>query len=733
MRNLSHRVVVLFLAILGLTGMVQAGGVTVSGLERTFILRDSSKTRLSGAKRGSFLTIDSVRSVVTGPVVVTGSRQEIEATRAPVAVEVIGSSRMQRAGVTNLQSILQEQSIVANRSSLQSGVQLMGLSADYTQILVDGLPLVGRVAGVIDISRIATGNIDQIEVVKGPMSSLYGSEALAGVINIRSRRPAEGWSGRFQSVVQSIQGVQSSISIGHGADDLEWSLFADVRKSPAFEQRSDTIVVPYAGFTDVTLQSKLRLRISKQWDVDVTGRMFHSQSQGRFVESFYTQVAANQGSVSQSDVNGAVSANYRSGNLHVLTQVYGTRFMERYDFDVAQGSAGTVDEYQRSLIRPFVQANLLVSDRIRCTLGGEVAIDALRGSRYPTDPSYTTRVVYGQWEGNPLDNLQYSLSARYDSNSEFGDNLNPKLAIMIEPVPEVRVRGSMGTGFKAPDFRQLYVVFRNNLQGAGYLLTGARLLGQDLRAERSVSADVSVSYDTRLVMRNDGIESLLFHADLRAYENRISQMIEFYLHRIEGQTSVYSYRNISRVRTRGFESALRCDYVTEKTDTVLVSVGYQYLEAEDMDVMDAIAAGRAGSIDGTTGRFLSLTAASYGGLWYRSPHMINARCEFMSRSGMTVSLRADYTGRFGDEALDRNGSVLSSTVRTVPDDPAEYVKGYWNVKANIWYSLTSVAQASGLSGLRVGVGASNLLDERNLRSIPSLVGRQYSFQLQVGL
>jgi hypothetical protein len=55
------------------------------------------------------------------------------------------------------------------------------------------------------------------------------------------------------------------------------------------------------------------------------------------------------------------------------------------------------------------------------------------------------------------------------------------------------------------------------------------------------------------------------------------------------------------------------------------------------------------------------------------------------------------------------------------------------VKANVWYSLTSVAQAAGLTGLRVGVGASNLLDERNLRSIPSLVGRQYSFQLQVGL
>ena len=64
------------------------------------------------------------------------------------------------------------------------GIQMQGLDAQYVLILIDGVPLVGRSAGTLDLNRISVGNIKQIEVVKGASSSLYGSDALGGVINI---------------------------------------------------------------------------------------------------------------------------------------------------------------------------------------------------------------------------------------------------------------------------------------------------------------------------------------------------------------------------------------------------------------------------------------------------------------------------------------------------------------------------------------------------------------------
>ncbi|MFM8180046.1 MAG: hypothetical protein ACKOAG_12815, partial [Candidatus Kapaibacterium sp.] len=84
--------------------------------------------------------------------------------------------------------------------------------------------------------------------------------------------------------------------------------------------------------------------------------------------------------------------------------------------------------------------------------------------------------------------------------------------------------------------------------------------------------------------------------------------------------------------------------------------------------------------------------------------MWNARCEIITRSGFTLSIRADFVGRFGDEALDRNGSVLSQIVRVVPDDDREYARGYWNVKVNAWMNLSSLMQTTGVTTFRVGLG-----------------------------
>jgi outer membrane receptor for ferrienterochelin and colicins len=83
-----------------------------------------------------------------------------------------------------LADVLREQNGITMTSGFGAGVQLQGLNPDYTIILIDGEPLIGRTAGVLDLNRIAVGNIKKIEIVKGPSSSLYGSEAMAGVINI---------------------------------------------------------------------------------------------------------------------------------------------------------------------------------------------------------------------------------------------------------------------------------------------------------------------------------------------------------------------------------------------------------------------------------------------------------------------------------------------------------------------------------------------------------------------
>ena len=94
------------------------------------------------------------------------------------------------------------------------GVQIQGLDSQYSLVLLDGVPLIGRTAGTLDLDRITVGNIKQIEVVKGPSSSLYGSEALAGVINIVTEDPSPGFGGNvnLRSGSFSTSDISSELS-----------------------------------------------------------------------------------------------------------------------------------------------------------------------------------------------------------------------------------------------------------------------------------------------------------------------------------------------------------------------------------------------------------------------------------------------------------------------------------------------------------------------------------------
>ena len=93
--------------------------------------------------------------------------------------------------------------------------QMQGLDSDYTLILVDGVPLVGRTAGTLDLSRITVGNIKQIEIVKGASSSLYGSEALAGVINIITENPKQGFKGDIDLRTGTFNTTNTSANINY--------------------------------------------------------------------------------------------------------------------------------------------------------------------------------------------------------------------------------------------------------------------------------------------------------------------------------------------------------------------------------------------------------------------------------------------------------------------------------------------------------------------------------------
>lgn len=677
-------------------------------------------------------------------VVVTGTRNEVLLKDSPVRVEVVDAKQTISTAMVNIGDLLREQTGMLLTNNVRTGVQMMGLGADYTQILIDGQPMIGRVAGVLDLSRISVGNVDRVEIVKGPMSSLYGSEALAGVINIISKKPALGFSGSIFG--QYLDKGPSEIrgEVQYGTESVDLSGFVSMKQARPFTLTQDSLKIPYQGFSDQTLHVKSKWFASNAVQIGADIRYFSSDSRGAFIESFFGQIASNEGSVRQQDMQGTAYATWTHGKARLNAQFHASSYTERYNFDTVQGDAGSIDDLSRGLLRSYLQYDVFWSERNRFTFGVEYTVDDISGSRYPDSPFFSTFSGFAQWEGNPTSWISYALSARYVQNSAFAQDglqeehpltamnklLNPKLAINLKVNDGLRLHTSIGTGFKVPDFRQLYVQFSNRLGGAGYDLIGARRLGIDLQPERSISLDLGIVMDQWTIPGISEDNPLRGFAEVRVFDNTLSNLIEFFYTGNNPQTNqaIYSYRNISRAQTRGLECSMRLSHSLfgDEADMVTYAFGYQFLDTRDLEVYDAIQAGLAGTVDPRTGTFNRLTEDNYGGLWFRSKHSGTIRIGYEHKKyGIMASIRAQYIGRFGDEALDVNGPVHNN--RKVPDRDIEYVPGYTMV--NIGFTKELVFSKGG-DMCRITLGINNLLNVMNLRSMPNLVGRQLALSGQ---
>ena len=165
---------------------------------------------------------DTVLTQHLNEVVVTATRTIRQLSSLPLPAQIVTKKELREANRTRLNNILNEQTglITVPDFGGGEGIQLQGLDSQYTLILIDGVPLIGRSAGTLDVSRITVGNIKQIEIVKGASSSLYGSEALGGVINIITENPKQGSNVSVNSRFGSFETYDTSVNIGYKKEKL---------------------------------------------------------------------------------------------------------------------------------------------------------------------------------------------------------------------------------------------------------------------------------------------------------------------------------------------------------------------------------------------------------------------------------------------------------------------------------------------------------------------------------
>jgi len=649
-----------------------------------------------------------------------------------VPTSVVSGKQIQQMGSLRLNDVLGEQTGLAIVSDHGQGVQMQGFGPDYTLILVNGEPLVGRTAGTFDLTRLSVGNIRQIEIVKGPSSSLYGSEALAGVINIITdpltgatgkNKPAGSLSARYGA----NQTSDFSADIGVQLGKLSLYGFGNRYQSAGYSLQPESGSPTVSPFVNYTGSGRVGYTFSPKLKLTVSGRYFAEQQQNNFVP-IGSDAVSGGGAVRDYSLN-PVLTHQVNDRWKLTYRYYRTGYQTESNLNyTGTGKPYDVSFFRQTFSRPEIIAEHIISPKHILTVGTGLISESVEATRYDDRKQFMTRYGLVQYEWMPSSRLTVIAGGRYDSHSQYASQASPKLSGRYELSQTVALRGSVGVGFKAPDFRQLYLNFDNAV--AGYSVFGTEVLASGLaRLQRqgqiaevlldparlnTIRAESSTSYNLGAVLNLQKKYDLPAQLSINLFRNDIHDLIETQVvaRKINGQ-NVFSYNNLNRVFTQGIELDGSYRLPLGADGRLTIQAGYQYLEAKDKDVLVAIEAGTVFRRNAETLASERVKSAQYGGLLNRSRNMANLKLFYEhSKRGFSASLRGIYRGRYG--FADRNGNLIL-------DDAGEYVRGYltWNLSvAKTYKSLT------------IQTGIDNLTGYRDPQFIPTLAGRLWQTNLR---
>ncbi len=670
-----------------------------------------------------------------GRVVVTATRSTAFLEDVPVPTTVVDARDAETDGRLRLTDLLADVPGLTITADFGAGVQVQGLDPAYTLVLIDGEPVIGRDAGVLDLRRLSVSGLDRVEIVRGPSSSLYGSDALAGVINLVTRPPAgtgarlRARTGTFGTVAFTAEGETAGTWRGGplglrltldryatAGYDLDPALFgpttpavgentADLRASVALGERTGLTLGARAttgslhqsyGFTDAVGNTSPIDQTERRADWSVHPELTH-----RFGR---VGLGGGRGVALSTDVSG-----YASGY--------------RLDTDVVDQTSGLStfdDRFDQSVLKAEGRLSALWSASQRTLVGVGGLRDAIGGNRYGDDaPRQSTLYTYVQHDWEPSRLLALNVSARLDDQSAVGARLTPKAAVLLRPSERLRLRLSAGSGFRAPDPRQLYLSFTN--PAGGYVVYGATRLAAALARLDAEGRLAATFVDPAALGAIRPESSVALNAEVEAepvrglrltlggFRNAVTDLIDVQpVAQLVGGGPVFSYLNVNRVRTEG----LTFDATAAPLAGLTLGAGVQLLRTRDLDVVDAIRAGTVFSRD-AQGTEALVTLSEYTNLVGRAAATGTVRTVYTA-GGWTASVRGRLRSRTALRDLDGNG------VATRPDEfvPATAI---WDATLgrDVRLGRGLVARTA-----RLQLGLDNAFGTTQPELLPTLAGRR---------
>jgi outer membrane receptor for ferrienterochelin and colicins len=650
-------------------------------------------------------------------MVVTGTRTERVLSSLPLPMTIITSETIAKSGVTRLNEILNEQTgiiLIPDQSGFE-GIQMQGLDAAYTMILIDGVPLVGRTSGVLDLSRVSVGNIERIEVVKGASSALYGSEAMGGVINVITKKPKKDmFSGSLSYRYATFNTNDINTNILWKKKKFSANLFTNFYSSDGYDLDKTTPLKNVERFYNSTFQPKLYYDFSENMKLIISNRFYNQKMNNASIienENY-------KGDAKENEWNSQIKVEHKwTPKLYAEYELYATNYKNDSFLNNPDNVLYEKAYYNQWLFRPEVRTTFSINND-KLTAGTGLNYETLGRTYFDKNVKFNSQYVFVQYDYNPNEKWNILAGFRYDNHSEYASQLSPKLAVNYKFNTHFSLKGSVGYGYKAPDFRQLFFDFTNPQVGytvLGYNVAEERLnqfeeQGQLLSRtagipfDKPLEAESAVNFNFGTFYKKGKLK-----LEVNAFYNSISNLIDTRVvaQKKNGQ-NIFSYFNISEVFTYGAEFNSTYDFTKQFT----VSVGYQYLIAKDKSVTDNFEEYQY--IRNSQLQTVKINKSDYFGLFNRSKHTANIKFLYtIPKIETDISLRVFYRSKYG--MFDTNGNQVLDKYDT-------FVKDYFITNLSISKQIQEK--------VTLQAGANNLLDFTDPDQISNLAGRQLFARIQ---
>ncbi len=528
------------------------------------------------------------------PIVITGTGTRHRIEDVPVQTKIITKKDIAELSCKSIEEVISSitSSVDYTTSSMGTNIKINGLGSNYVLILLNGKRLTSGVGALTDLSHIDTEGVEQIEIVKGASSTLYGSDAIAGVINIITKKDKHNFSTSNSTRIGAYGVLKQLNTVSFRSENISSKTSFNYKQKDAYQLNSFKYNnkwernhnLPYLLPTNYCPVNKTRAyTINQFFEYSVSSKLSLNTEVSWYEKRLFLPFKAQMHDYYYNNRTASVGGKYKLQNKNFITfnidvnnYLYYTEYPYKYNesyiasLNVVNKTYYPGDRNKNSdqlNINGQVKSVFNLNTKNKLSIGADLMGEFLEAQYRLTQAKVQafTYALYAQNEIKLHKNIDLVAGIRAIYHDKSGFMLTPKLTAMYKE-QRFTYRLTYSNGYKSPTLKELYYYYESDRMGMYRLYLG----NADLKPQQSHY----VSFSTEFKINR-------FRTGINVYVNRINNKIDYridttsYEHRRLGIEETKKRYNIDKAQTTGSDWHFSLNILKQFS----ISGGYSYVNA----------------------------------------------------------------------------------------------------------------------------------------------------------